>query len=129
MIIPNLPARLNTKKNRKSIRGNSRMAWTIPDRMATLLLLHAYQRHPYRFPVIGELGDYTSYQEQVMQYYNSGTCRIISPSLLSVTSNGEKVHQQLSDLFNAYPEKSLSPYYSVEPPNWPREVHKDLRPN
>ena len=118
------------KKEQEVIRREFAMGMDDPDRMASLLLFAtAYQRHPYRFPVIGELEIYNQLtQEQVMQYYKT---RYVPNNLTFVVVgdvNGEKVQQQLSDLFNAYPEKSLKPVFiPSEPPQLGRrEVHKEF---
>src|SRR2546430_14743568 len=118
------------KKEQEVIRREFAMGMDDPDRMATLLLFAtAYQRHPYRFPVIGELEIYNQLtREQVMQYYKT---RYVPSNLTFVVVgdvNGEKVQQQLSDLFNAYPEKSLKPVFiPSEPPQLGRrEVHKEF---
>ena len=118
------------KKEQEVIRREFAMGMDDPDRMASLLLFAtAYQRHPYRFPVIGELEIYNQLtQEQVMQYYKT---RYVPNNLTFVVVgdvNGEKVQQQLSDLFIAYPEKSLKPVFiPSEPPQLGRrEVHKEF---
>src|SRR5712671_2163134 len=118
------------KKEQEVIRREFAMGMDDPDRMASLLLFAtAYQRHPYRFPVIGELEIYNQLtQEQVMQYYKT---RYVPNNLTFVVVgdvNGEKVQQQLSDLFIAYPEKSLKPVFiPSEPPQLGRrEVHKEV---
>src|SRR5712672_1742771 len=118
------------KKEQEVIRREFAMGLDDPDRMVSLLLFAtAYQRHPYRFPVIGELEIYNQLmQEQVMQYYKT---RYVPNNLTFVVVgdvNGEKVQQQLSDLFNAYPEKSLKPVFiPSEPPQLGRrEVHKEF---
>jgi len=56
------------KKEQEVIRREFAMGMDDPDRMATLLLFATeYQRHPYQFPVIGELEIYNHLtQEQVM---------------------------------------------------------------
>src|SRR5436309_15634524 len=61
------------KKEQEIIRREFAMGMDDPDRMAGLLLFAtAYQRHPYRFPVIGELEIYNQLtQEQVVQYYKT----------------------------------------------------------
>src|ERR1043165_7063428 len=61
------------KKEQEVIRREFAMGMDDPDRMTSLLLFStAYQRHPYRFPVIGELEIYNQLtQEQVMQYYKT----------------------------------------------------------
>src|SRR5437667_1890507 len=118
------------QKEQEVIRREFAMGLDDPDRMASLLLFAtAYQRHPYRFPVIGELEIYNQLtQEQVMQYYKT---RYVPNNLTFVVVgdvNGERVQQQLSDLFKAYPEKSLKPdSIHGEPPQLGRrEVHKEF---
>src|SRR5881392_721012 len=122
------PDEYNTEQ--EVIRREFAMGMDDPDRMASLLLFGtAYQRHPYRFPVIGELEIYNQLtQEQVMQYYKT---RYVPNNLTFVVVgdiNGEKVQQQLSDLFNAYPEKSLKPVFIPSEPLQlgRREVHKEF---
>ena len=118
------------KKEQEVIRREFAMGMDDPDRMASLLLFStAYQRHPYRFPVIGELEIYNQLtQEQVMQYYKT---RYVPNNLTFVVVgdvNGEKMRQQLRDFFNSYPEKSLKPVFiPSEPPQLGRrEVHKEF---
>ena len=98
--------------------------------MAGLLLFStAYQIHPYRFPVIGEIEIYNQLtQEQVMQYYKT---RYVPNNLTFIVVgdvDAEKVRQQLADLFKAYPEKSLQPVFiPAEPPQLGRrEVHQEF---
>src|SRR3954462_3019646 len=117
-------------KEQEVIRREFAMGMDDPDRMATLLLFGtAYQRHPYRFPVIGELEIYNqTTQEQVMQYYKT---RYVPNNLTFVVVgdvDAEKVRQQLSDLFKVYPEKSLKPVFiPSEPPQLGRrEVHREF---
>src|SRR5213075_1620962 len=100
------------------------------DRMVSLLLFGtAYQRHPYRFPVIGELEIYNQLtQEQVMQYYKT---RYVPNNLTFIVVgdvDAEKVRQQLVELFKPYPEKSLQPVFiPAEPPQLGRrEVHQEF---
>src|SRR5947208_1868137 len=118
------------KKEQEVIRREFAMGMDDPDRVAGLLLFGtAYQRHPYRFPVIGELEIYNQLtQEQVMQYYKT---RYVPNNLTFVLVgdvNAKKVQQQLNDLFNSYPEKSLKPVFiPSEPPQLGRrEVHKEF---
>ena len=118
------------KKEQEVIRREFAMGMDDPDRMATLLLFAtAYQWHPYRFPVIGELEIYNQLtQEQVMQYYKTRYAPNNLTFVVVGDVNGEKVQQQLSDLFKAYPEKSLKPVFiPSEPPQLGRrEVHKEF---
>src|SRR5881409_898583 len=118
------------KKEQEVIRREFAMGMDDPDRMATLLLFAtAYQRHPYRFPVIGELEIYNQLtQEQVMQYYKT---RYVPNNLTFVVVgdvDAEKVRQQLTELFKPYPEKSLQPVFiPAEPPQLGRrEVHQEF---
>src|SRR5213082_1023270 len=118
------------QKEQEVIRREFAMGMDDPDRMAGLLLFAtAYQRHPYRFPVIGELEIYNQLtQEQVMQYYKT---RYVPNNLTFVVVgdvDAEKVRQQLGDLFKPYPEKSLKPVFiPSEPPQLGRrEVHREF---
>jgi len=118
------------KKEQEVIRREFAMGMDDPDRMAGLLLFAtAYQRHPYQFPVIGELEIYNQLtQEQVMQYYKT---RYVPNNLTLVIVgdvDAEKVRQQLADLFKPYLEKSLKPVFiPSEPPQLGRrEVHREF---
>src|SRR5437870_5559259 len=118
------------KKEQEVIRREFAMGMDDPDRMVSLLLFGtAYQRHPYRFPVIGELEIYNQLtQEQVTQYYKT---RYVPNNLTFVVVGdveAEKVHQQLADFFKDYPEKSLKPVFvPEEPPQLGRrEVHNEF---
>src|SRR5262252_8313594 len=117
-------------KEQEVIRREFAMGMDDPDRMAALLLFATtYQRHPYRFPVIGELEIYNQLtQEQVMQYYKT---RYVPNNLTFVVVgdvDAEKVRQQLGDLFKPYPEESLKPLFiPSEPPQLGRrEVHREF---
>src|SRR5881409_2293589 len=118
------------QKEQEVIRREFAMGMDDPDRMAGLLLFAtAYQRHPYRFPVIGELEIYNQLtQEQVMQYYKT---RYVPNNFTFVVVGDvdpEKVRQQLAELFKSYPEKSLKPVFvPAEPPQLGRrEVHQEF---
>src|SRR5256714_236553 len=106
------------------------MGFDDPDRMTSLLLFAtAYQKHPYRLPVIGQLEIYNQLtQEQVMQYYKS---RYVPNNLTFVVVgdvDAKKIHQQVADYFKAYPGKSLKPVFvPEEPPQLGRrEVHDEF---
>src|SRR5213595_1262700 len=118
------------RKEQEVIRREFAMGMDDPDRMAGLLLFAtAYQRTPYRFPVIGELEIYNQLtQEQVMQYYKT---RYVPNNLTFIVVgdvDAEKVRQQLTELFKPYPEKSLKPVFiPAEPPQLGlREVHQEF---
>jgi zinc protease len=117
-------------KEQEVIRREFAMGFDDPDRMAgQLLFATAYQRHPYRLPVIGQMEIYNQLtQEQVMQYYKS---RYVPNNLTFIVVgdvDAEKIHQQLSEFFKAYPEKSLRPIFiPEEPPQLGRrEVHNEF---
>ena len=118
------------RKEQEVIRREFAMGMDDPDRMAGLLLFGtAYQRHPYRFPVIGEIEIYNQLtQEQVMQYYKT---RYVPNNLTFIVVgdvDAEKVRQQLTELFTPYSEKSLKPVFiPAEPPQLGRrEVHREF---
>jgi zinc protease len=118
------------QKEQEVIRREFAMGMDDPDRVAGLLLFStAYQVHPYRFPVIGDLEIYNQLtQEQVMQYYKT---RYVPNNLTFIIVgdvDAERLHQQLVDLFKPYPEKSLQPVFiPTEPPQLGRrEVHQEF---
>ena len=118
------------RKEQEVIRREFAMGMDDPDRVAGLLLFGtAYQRHPYRFPVIGEIEIYNQLtQEQVMQYYKT---RYVPNNLTFIVAgdvDAEKVRQQLTELSAPYPEKSLKPVFiPAEPPQLGRrEVHREF---
>src|SRR5438128_9944453 len=118
------------QKEQEVIRREFAMGMDDPDRMVSLLVFAAAsQRHPYRFPIIGELEIYNQLtQEQVMQYYKT---RYVPNNLTFIVVgdvDAEKVRQQLADLFKPYSEKSLKPLFiPAEPPQLGRrEVHQEF---
>jgi zinc protease len=105
-------------KEQEVIRREFAMGFDDPDRMASeLLFATAYQRHPYRLPVIGEMEIYNQLtQEQVVQYYKT---RYVPNNLTFIVVgdvDGKKIHQQLADFFKDYPEKSLKPVFVPQEP-------------
>src|SRR5205809_1423066 len=117
-------------KEQEVIRREFAMGLDDPDRVVGLrLFATAYQRHPYRLPVIGQIEVYNQLtQEQVMQYYKA---RYVPNNLTFIVVgdvDAEKVHQQLIEFFKAYPEKSLKPVFiPEEPPQLGRrEVHQEF---
>src|SRR5206468_249274 len=118
------------QKEQEVIRREFAMGMDDPDRMSGLLLFStAYQVHPYRFPVIGEIEIYNQLtQEQVMQYYKT---RYVPNNLTFIVVgdvDAERVRQQIADLFKPYPEKSLQPVFIPgEPPQLGRrEAHQEF---
>jgi zinc protease len=117
-------------KEQEVIRREFAMGFDDPDRMASELLFGtAYQRHPYRYPIIGQMEIYNQLtQEQVMQYYKT---RYVPNNLTFIVVgdvDAEKIHQQLADYFKDYPEKSLKPVFvPPEPPQLGRrEVNREF---
>src|SRR6266487_1567983 len=118
------------QKEQEVIRREFAMGLDDPDRVVGLrLFATAYQRHPYRFPVIGEIEIYNQLtQDQVMQYYKTR----YAPNNLTFVVVGDvdaaKVRQQLTEFFKAYPEKSLKPVFiPEEPPQLGRrDVHQEF---
>ncbi|MEP7015425.1 MAG: pitrilysin family protein [Verrucomicrobiota bacterium] len=117
-------------KEQEVIRREFAMGFDDPDRMVgQLLFATAYQRHPYRLPVIGQMEVYNQLsQEQVMQYYKTRYVPNNLTFLVVGDVDAEKIHQQLADYFKDYPEKSLKPVYiPTEPPQLGRrEVHNEF---
>ena len=118
------------QKEQEVIRREFAMGMDDPDRMAGLLLFAtAYQRHPYRFPVIGEIEIYNQLtQDQVMQYYKTRYVPNNLTFILVGDVDAHKVRQQLTELFKPHPEKSLKPVFiPAEPPQLGRrEVHQEF---
>ena len=117
-------------KEQEVIRREFAMAMDDPDRMAgQLLFATAFQRHPYRLPVIGQLEIFNQLkQEDVMRYYKT---RYVPNNLTFVVVgdiDGEAVYQQLDAFFKDYPAKSLQPVYiPTEPPQLGlRVVHQEF---
>src|SRR5438105_6237933 len=117
-------------KEQEVIRREFAMGLDDPDRVAGLLLFAtAYQRHPYHFPVIGDIEIYNQLtQDQVMQYYKT---RYVPNNLTFVVVgdvDAAKVRQQLTEFFKTYPEKSLKPVFiPEEPPQLGRrDVHQEF---
>ncbi len=117
-------------KEQEVIRREFAMGFDDPDRVAGhLLFATAYQRHPYRLPVIGQLEVYNQLtREQVMRYYKA---RYVPNNLTFVVVGdveGDKVHRELDALFKEFPEKSLRPIFiPEEPPQLGRrEIHQEF---
>ena len=106
-------------KEQEVIRREFAMTMDDPDRMAgQLLFTTAFQRHPYRLPVIGQLEMFNQLtQEDVLRYYKT---RYVPNNLTFVVVGDvetETVYQQLDAFFEDYPAKSLQPVYiPSEPP-------------
>ncbi|MBA2269020.1 MAG: insulinase family protein [Chthoniobacterales bacterium] len=117
-------------KEQEVIRREFAMGFDDPDRMAgQLLFATAYQRHPYRLPVIGLLDVFNQLtRDDVMRYYKA---RYVPNNMTFVVVGdveGEQVHQQLAAFFKDHPAKSLKPVFIPEEPQQlgPREVHQEF---
>src|ERR1043166_6695233 len=101
------------QKEQEVIRREFAMGMDDPDRMAgQLLFATAYQKHPYRLPIIGQMEIYNQLsQEQVMQYNKS---RYVPNNLTFIgvgDANAGKIREQLAAFLKNYPEKSPQPIY------------------
>jgi len=117
-------------KEQEVIRREFAMGMDDPDRMAgQLLFATAFQRHPYRLPVIGQLDIFNQLtQEDVLRYYKT---RYVPNNLTFVVVGdveAEAVYQQLDAFFKDYPARSLQPpYIPAEPPQLgQRVVHQEF---
>ncbi|MFL6520280.1 MAG: M16 family metallopeptidase [Chthoniobacterales bacterium] len=117
-------------KEQEVIRREFAMGMDDPDRMAgQLLFATAYQRHPYRLPVIGLLDVFNQLtRDDVMRYYQA---RYVPNNLTFIVVGDvdtDTVCQQLGDFFNAHPAKSLRPLFIPnEPPQLGRrETHEEF---
>jgi zinc protease len=100
-------------REQEVIRREFAMGTDDPDRMAgQLLFATAFQRHPYRLPVIGQLDIFDRLtQEDVMRYYKT---RYVPNNLTFIVVgdvDAEAVYRQLGDFFTNHPAKSLQPVY------------------
>jgi zinc protease len=117
-------------KEQEVIRREFAMGMDDPGRMVThLLFATAYQRHPYRLPVIGLIDIYDQLtHEQVMEYYKS---RYVPNNLTFVVVGdvcAAEVRKKVEEFFKDRPAKSLPPIYiPAEPPQLGRrEVHQEF---
>ena len=117
-------------KEQEVIRREFAMGMDDPDRMAgQLLFATAYQRHPYRLPVIGLLDVFNQLtRDDVLQYYRA---RYVPNNLTFIVVgdvNADAVYQQLAAFFKNYPGRSLRPVFiPSEPPQLGRrETHQEF---
>ena len=117
-------------KEQEVIRREFAMGMDDPDRMAgQLLFATAYQRHPYRLPVIGLIDVFNQLtSDDVMRYYRA---RYVPNNLTFIVVGDvdtDAVNQQLADFFKSYPAKSLTPVFiPSEPPQLGRrETHQEF---
>src|SRR5437868_8952752 len=117
-------------KEQEVIRREFAMGMDDPDRMAGQLLFGtAYQRHPYRLPVIGLLDVFNQLtSDDVMRYYRA---RYVPNNLTFIVVgdvDAAAITRQLGDFFKDYPAKALMPIYiPSEPPQLGRrEMHQEF---
>jgi zinc protease len=117
MMNSTLPAQ-EYEKEQEVIRREFAMGMDDPDRMAgQLLFATAYQRHPYRLPVIGLLDVFNQLsRDQVMAYYKA---RYVPNNLTFIVVGDvepEAIYRQLTDFFKDHPGKSLQPVFIPSEP-------------
>jgi zinc protease len=117
-------------KEQEVIRREFAMGMDDPDRMAgQLLFATAFQRHPYRLPVIGQLDIFNQLtRDDVMRYYKA---RYVPNNLTFIVVgdvDAEAVFERLTAFFKDHPARSLQPVYiPSEPPQLGRRiVHQDF---
>jgi zinc protease len=117
-------------KEQEVIRREFAMGQDDPDRMVGQLMFKtAYQRHPYRLPVIGELQIFNQLrQEDVADYYRS---RYVPNNLTFVVVgdvDAAAIEDQLAKYFADYPSRALEArFIPTEPPQQGRrEVHQEF---
>ncbi|MGI8890590.1 MAG: M16 family metallopeptidase [Chthoniobacterales bacterium] len=118
------------RKEQEVIRREFAMCYDDPDRMmGQLMFKTAYQKHPYRLPVIGDLQIFDQLTQQDVQGYYQA--RYV-PNNLTFVIVGDvdagAVYAQLEKYFAAYPARSLpAAYIAQEPPqNGRREVNEEF---
>jgi zinc protease len=117
-------------KEQEVIRREFAMGNDDPDRMmGQLMFKTAYQRHPYRLPVIGEIQIFDQLrQEHVLDYYRA---RYVPNNLTFVVVgdvDAGQIHAQLEKYFTDYPARSLEPVYVPQEPlqQGRREAHEEF---
>jgi zinc protease len=100
-------------KEQEVIRREFAMGQDDPDRMiGQLLFATAYQRHPYRLPVIGQIDIFNQLtRDDVMQYYKTRYVPNNLTFLVVGDIEAENIYQKLSDIFKDHPAQSLRPVY------------------
>jgi zinc protease len=117
-------------KEQEVIRREFAMGQDDPDRLiGQLMFKTAYQRHPYRLPVIGELQIFNQLrQEDVANYYRN---RYLPNNLTFVVVGDldpNAVRAQLATYFVDYPSRPLEPRYIPAEPRQQgrREVNEEF---
>jgi zinc protease len=117
-------------KEQEVIRREFAMSYDDPDRrIGQLMFKTAYQRHPYRLPVIGEIQIFDQLtQQDVLRYYQT---RYVPNNLTFVVVgdvDAGAIQAQLQQYFAAYPARSLEPIFIPEEPpqQGRREVNEEF---
>ncbi len=117
-------------KEQEVIRREFAMGMDDPERMLTqLLFATAYQVHPYRLPVIGQLDIYNQLtQHDVLAYYKA---RYVPNNMTFVVAGDidtAKIQAQIEKLFGHVPGRSLQPVYIPPEPIQlgRREAHQEF---
>jgi zinc protease len=117
-------------KEQEVIRREFAMSHDDPDRtMGQLMFRTAYQRHPYRLPVIGELQIFDQLtQQDVMEYYRA---RYVPNNLTFIVVgdvDAGKIHDQLTRFFSDHPARALEPRYIPREPSQQgrREINEEF---
>jgi zinc protease len=117
-------------KEQEVIRREFAMGMDDPDRMAgQLLFATAFQRHPYRLPVIGLLDVFNQLtRDQVVEYYRARYVPNNFTFIVVGDVSADAVCQQLGEFFKSHPAKSLTPVFiPPEPPQLGRrEMHEEF---
>ncbi|MGH8093822.1 MAG: M16 family metallopeptidase [Chthoniobacterales bacterium] len=115
-------------KEQEVIRREFAMGYDDPDRMVGQIMFKtAYQRHPYRLPVIGEIQIFDQLtQQDVADYYRN---RYVPNNLTFVVVgdvDAGRVYAQIAQYFTAYPARALEQrYVPQEPPQQGRREGND----
>ena len=117
-------------KEQEVIRREFAMGFDDPDRMISqLLFVTAYQRHPYRFPVIGDLEIFNQLtRDDVMRYYRS---RYVPNNLTFIVVgdvDANQIREHLTKLLGDVAEKSLRPLFIPGEPQQlgRRDAHQEF---
>lgn len=117
-------------KEQEVIRREFAMGMDDPDRMIGQLMFRtAYQRHPYRLPIIGDMQVFDQLtRADVFHYYEA---RYVPNNLTFVVVgdvDADAIYAQLAEFFKDHPEQSLKPVYiPAEPPQLGRrEVNEEF---
>ena len=105
-------------KEQEVIRREFAMTYDDPDRMAGQLMFKtAYQRHPYRLPVIGELEIFNQLtQQDALEYYRTRYQPNNLTFIIVGDVDAERVRAQLAQFFASYQARALEPRYIPREP-------------